>query len=131
MLPDIKLTAHFYQRPTRIPFHLSTVGLMLFFKKSNLCIHFVCVGLHCCTGFSLLAVCGLLMVSALVEHGFSGAQASGAETHGLSSRGCQAPEHRLRTCDTRACKILPDQALQSNLHWQADSLSLSHQGILV
>ena len=28
-----KLTAHFYQRQTRIPFHLFIVGLMLFFKK--------------------------------------------------------------------------------------------------
>ena len=131
----MKLTAHFYQHQTRIPFHLSTVGLMLFFKKIISFIHFVCVGLHCSTGFSLVAVgggysslqCAGFSRFSLVEHGFSGAQAPVAETHELRSDGSQTLEHRLRGCDTRACRILLDQGLNlSLLQWQADSLSLSH-----
>ena len=91
-------------------------------------------GLHCCPGFSLaaasggyslVALCGLLIVAAsLVEvacglnsccSGSSRVKGSAAVPHGLS-------------CST-ACGIFPDQG--SNLcllHWQVDSLSLSHEG---
>ena len=69
-------------------------------------------------GYSLAAVRGLLIaVAALVEHGLQDAWASGVVVHGLSC--------------SEVCGIFRDQG--SNLcvrHWQADSLSWSHQGSL-
>ena len=53
---------------------------------------------------------------------------------GLSCCRSRAPEHRLSSCGARvqlplACGIFPDQGLNPCLlHWQADSLPLSHQG---
>ena len=54
---------------------------------------------------------------------------------GLRSCGSQAREHGLNSCDPEglsgslACGIFLDQGLnQSLLHWQANSLPLSHQG---
>ena len=90
---------------------------------------YVCVavlGLCCSAGFSLImesegyspvSVCRLLIAVAFLvaKHGLQSMQASVVVAHGLS-------------CST-ACAIFPDQG--SNpcpLHWQADSLLLSHQG---
>ena len=54
---------------------------------------------------------------------------------GFSSCSAQAPEHRLHRRGlcflsfSAACRILPGQGLnRCLLHWQADSLPLSHQG---
>ena len=92
---------------------------------------FICVlaglGLHCCMGLSLVvasggysvvAVCGLLIA----------VQASVVMVLRLQSTGLIVVAHGL-SCSA-ACEIfLPDQ--RSNpclLHWQVDSLLLSHQG---
>ena len=86
------------------------------------------LGPHCCVGFASVAVSGgysldavrglLIAVAALVaEHGLQGAWASGVVVHRLSC--------------SEVCGIFRDQG--SNLcvrHWQADSLSWSHQGSL-
>ena len=64
-------------------------------------------------------------------------QAPLAGARGLRSRGSRAPEHRLGCCGkglscSAACGIFPDQG--SNpclLHCQVDSLSLSHQGVVL
>ena len=87
-------------------------------------------------GYSLVAVRGLLIAvaSLIAEQGLYSVQASVVAAHGLSSCGSWAPKHRLNSvapglsCPT-ACGVFPDQG--SNpclLHWQADSLPLSHQG---
>ena len=78
--------------------------------------------------YFLVAVHGLLipMASPVAEHRLSGEWASVAGAHGPSSPGSQALEHRL---NPRACGIFPDQGSNlSLLHWQMDSLILSHQG---
>ena len=70
-------------------------------------------------GYSLVAVGGFLTVVAylVVEYGLYGMHASVVVAHGFS-------------CPT-ACGIFLDQGLNSCLlHWQADSLPLSHQGSL-
>ena len=72
------------------------------------------LGLHCCAGFSLVVVCGLLIAvaSPVVEQGLKGT-GSIVVVHGFS-------------CST-ACGILPDRGLNPCLlHWQVDSLPLSH-----
>ena len=57
--------------------------------------------------------------------------------HGLSSSGSWALEHRLSSygawaCFSEARGTLLDEGLnQCLLHWQVDSLSLSHQGSLL
>ena len=60
-------------------------------------------------------------------------RASVVVAHGLSSCSSQALEHRLRSCGAQAqllwaaCGIFLDQGSNSCLlHWQADSLPLSH-----
>ena len=92
-----------------------------------MCVYlFVAVlGLHCCVGFpldavsrgrSLVAVPGLLI-----------AMASLLVAPGLWSTGSIVVAHRLR--GSMACGIVPDQGLNPRLlHWQVDSLPLSHQG---
>ena len=84
----------------------------------------------------LLSVCvhGLLIVvpSHVAERGLLGVQASAAAAHGsvllvpgLSSTDSVVVVPGL--CCPRACGIFPDQASNpSLLHWQADSLPLSH-----
>ena len=77
------------------------------------------LGLHCCMGFSLVALSGVhgffIAVASLVEHGLQGAQASVVVAHGLS---CPA-----------ARGIFPHQGSNPRpQHWQEDSLLLSHQG---
>ena len=58
----------------------------------------------------------------------------GSRLTGFSSCGSWALEHRLNSCGIRlshsaACGIFPDQGSNSRpLHWQADSLPLSHWG---
>ena len=93
-------------------------------------------GLHCCTGFSLVVVCKLLIVlsSPVTELGLQRLQASVAAAHGLSSRGCRLQStgsvvvaHRLS--HSMACGIFSDKGLNPCfLPWQAYSLPLSHQG---
>ena len=56
-------------------------------------------------------------------------QASVVATRGLSGWGSWALEHRLSSCGTQACGIFPDQGSNLRLlHWQVDSLPLSHEG---
>ena len=79
------------------------------------------LGLRSSAGFSVVAVRGFL----IVEPGF--------QAPGLSSCGSQAPEHSLNKVHglgcSAACRVFPDQGLNPCLlHWQADSLPLSHQG---
>ena len=75
-----------------------------------------------CSGFSCCGACNL------------GRQASVAVAHGLSSCSSWALEHRLSSLGTRAlllCGMRGPPASSSKpclLHWQADSLQLSHQG---
>ena len=53
--------------------------------------------------------------ASLVEYGLEGVQAAAAAVCGLSS--------------SAACGIFPDQGSNPHLlHWQVDSLPLSHQG---
>ena len=74
------------------------------------------LGLCCCVGLSLVAVCGLLIV-----------MASLAAAPRLLSTGSVVVAHGL-SCST-SCGIFLDQTLnQCLLHWQADSLSMSQQG---
>ena len=98
------------------------------------------LSLHCCTGFSLVAasmgyslaeVLRLLIVvaSLVAEHGLQSTQASVVVAPGLQSTGSVVVAQSL-SCSV-ACGIF--LGLGSNpylLHWQADSLPLSHQGSL-
>ena len=121
---------------------------MTFVYLKNLFIYlFLAVlGLHCCEGFffplvvksrgcSLLAVPGLLIVvaSLVAEHRPWGFQSSVVATHGLSSCASRlettdsiVTAHKLRCSE--ACGIFPDAGNLCPLHWQAESLPLSHQG---
>ena len=76
------------------------------------------LGLSCCSGFSLVAVCGLLT-----------AVTSFVATPGLESTDSIVVAQRV-SC-SMACGIFPYQG--SNpclLYWQVDSLPPSHQGSL-
>ena len=83
-------------------------------------------------GYSLIAVLGLL----IAEHRLLGVWASMVTAHGLHSCGYQAlgiasivVAYGLN-CST-TCGIFPDQGLNPCLlHWQTDSLPLSHRGAL-
>ena len=99
------------------------------------------LGLRCSAGFSLdpASRCySLVMVyrllieepSLVAEHRLLSFQASAVAARGLSSRGSQAPEHRLSDCGTWAlvqtCEIFLDKWLNQCLWcWQADFLSRS------
>ena len=93
------------------------------------------LGLCYCAGFSLVVASGAALQ--LWCMGFSlrwlllwstGSRASLAAARGLRSSGSQALEHRLSSCCSKACGIVPDQGSNPRLlHWQADSLPLSHQ----
>ena len=88
-------------------------------------------------GYPLAAVGGLLIVMAspVVESGLSACR---LHSYGMwvqwlwlpdSRAKVQKLEHRLGCSE--ACGIFPDQGLNPCLlHWQADSLPLSHQGSL-
>ena len=100
------------------------------------------LGLRCCVASLYSQQLGLLsrwvpVASFVAERGLQGMQASAAAAHRLSSCGpglwrtdwLIAAAHGL-SC-YMACGIFPDQ--RSNLrllHWQADSLPLSHRGAL-
>ena len=91
------------------------------------------LGLHCFLGFcSSCGTLGLCSSCARVSRcsGFSCSWALGSRACGLQTLRCEGSVvvvHRL-SCSV-ACGIFPDQGLNSYLlHWQADSLSLSHQG---
>ena len=56
--------------------------------------------LHCCAGFSLVMVPGLLITGAALV--VEGTWASTVAAYGLSSCDSWALEHRLNSCDTRA-----------------------------
>ena len=77
-------------------------------------------------GSSLVAVHGLLNVvaSLVVEQGFQGAQASAVAAHRLSHCSSWSLEHKLNGM----WNLLDQGSNLCLLHWQADSLSLSHQG---
>ena len=95
------------------------------------------LGLGCCLRFPLvaasmgdtLAVLGLLtaVVPLNVEHGLWGAGTSVGAARGLQSTGSTAVTRRLSR--SMACGIFLTQGLNLRLlHWQEDSLPLSHQG---
>ena len=114
----------------------------LFFKKNYLYLCLAVLGLLCCAGFSLAAASR--GYSPVVMHGFSlrwllllwgtGSRAQGLEYCSLWAQqlwlldtGSIVMAHGLN-CST-AHSIFPDQGLNPCLlHWQADSLPLSHQG---
>ena len=86
--------------------------------------------------YSLVTVRGLLIAvgSLVVEHRLQATWASVAAARGLGSCGSGTLEHRLvvvahgPSCSV-ARGILPDQGQNPCLlHWQANSLALSHQG---
>ena len=89
------------------------------------------------SGYPLVAVRGLLiaLTSPAVELGLQGILASAVAALQLSTCSSQALEHRFNrsgfhglSCSA-ACGIFPDQGSDLRLlHWQADSLPLSHQG---
>ena len=102
------------------------------------------LGLRCCVVFSLVAlqvyspvvVHGLLITVAglAAEHRLQSAWASAAAVRRLSSCGSHALEQQTQqswcmglVCSV-ACRIFLDQRLNPCLlHWQADSLPLSHK----
>ena len=97
------------------------------------------LGLCCCLGFSLVAVCRLLtaVASLVVEHGLHGVWASVVKAcrltivvaPGFYSTGSIVVARGLNYCTS--CGIFLDQG--SNLcllHWQVDFLPPSHNGSL-
>ena len=113
--------------------------MILFFFKKNYLFIYLCLavlGLHwyvnfsvvaVSRGYSLVAVLELLLAveSLVMALGLQGAQASVVAAPGLYSTGSVAVVQRWSV----ACGLFPN--LGSNLfllHWQADSLPLSHQG---
>ena len=70
----------------------------------NVCIFLAVLGLHCCMGFSLVALHRLLITvtSPVAEHGLSGTRVSAVAAHGLKSCDSGALEHRLNCCGTQA-----------------------------
>jgi len=78
--------------------------------------------------YALIVVCGLLIEVASLVAGrrLWGTRASVAAAPGLSSTGLIVVVPGLSCC--KACGIFLDQGWNpSLLHWQADSLPLSHQ----
>ena len=67
------------------------------------------LGLGSRTGFSLVAVCGLLIgvASLVTEHGLWGDWPSVFAARGLSSCSSLSLEHRLSSCDSRAYLVAP------------------------
>ena len=94
------------------------------------------LGLDCCAGFSpvsesrgcsLVGVRLIAMVSLVAEHRLSGPRASVVTAPRLWSTGSVVMAHGLRC--SKACVISLDRGSSLRLlHWQADSLPLSHQG---
>ena len=106
------------------------------------------LGLCCCTGFSLVAVgrgyslvavCGLLIAVASLaeEHGLSGADFSRLQQLWYKGSVFAAPRSKStgsvvvvhRLSNSVACGIFPDQGSNPcRLHWQVNSSPLRHQG---
>ena len=127
--------------------HLGGIHFASFFEKcnSNILLKFYLflsvLGVHCCTGiFSLVEFRGWCWWTSHCND-FSccrvlalGTGVSAVVAHGLSSCGSPALEHWLSNCGgqlscSMACGILSDQGSNScHLHWQAESMLLSHQG---
>ena len=84
-------------------------------------------------GYSLVAQCTRFSLWWLLLWS-TGSRCTGFSRCGLSSCGSWILEHRLssvahRLSFSEACEVFLDQGLNpSLLHWQADSLPLSHQG---
>ena len=97
--------------------------LLRFFKKSNFIYLFLAVpGLRCCVGFSLAVVSS--SHSPVVVCRLRTVVASPLVEHVLQSTGSILWR-------TAACGIFPDHRVNPCLlHWQADSLPLSHEGSL-
>ena len=102
------------------------------------------LGLHCSMDFSLVVESGVTLLQQYAGSsrcsGFSRCEAqvlwragSVAAARGLSGCSFWALEHRLKNCGawlccSKACGIFPHQRLNPCLlHWQVDSLPLSHQ----
>ena len=105
------------------------MGFFLIFKNYfDLSIHYLflaVLGLCRCAGFTLAAESG--GYSLAVVHGLLTAGASLVVVHELYSTGSVVVAHEL-TCSS-ACGIFLDQGSNLKLlHWQVDSLPLSHQG---
>ena len=86
-------------------------------------------GLRGCavSGVPLVLTLLVAVASLVVEQGLWGTQASAVAALGLQSTGSTVVAHRL-SCSV-ACEIFLNQGPNlCLLHWQADSLPLSHQG---
>ena len=71
-----------------------------------------------------------MVASFVAEHGLWGAWASVIAAPGLESTGSVVVARRL-SCSA-VCRIFSDQGSNlSLLRWQVDSLSLSHQGVVL
>ena len=114
---------------------LVSASLSLFFKIF-IYLLLALLGLHCCAGSSLVQRAGATLNLWCVSislwwffFGTSGFRHMGFSVvaPGLKSTGSVVMENRL--CCPLARGIFPDQGLNPCLlHWQADSLPLSHQG---
>ena len=87
------------------------------------------LGLHCCSGFSLVVASRRYSLAALC--GFLPAVAccrcTGSKAHTLQQLWILGSRAQLNS--SVACGIFPDQGPDlCLLHWQVDSLPLSHQG---
>ena len=111
---------------------------LLIVSKIYLCLFLAVLGLHCCTGFSLVAAsrsalqfwCEGISFRWLLFLQSTGSRARGLQQLQLLGSRAQAQElgmHEL-SC-SMACGILPGQGPNLCLpQWQVDSLPLSHQG---
>ena len=92
---------------------------MVLFTDLSLAVLGLChyVGFSLVTGYSLAAVCRLLLAvaSLVAEHGLEGALATVVGAHGLS-------------CSTACGSFLDQGSNPCLLHWKVDFLPLSHQG---
>ena len=118
--------------PPRYPY-VCSLHLCLYFYFANKIIYITLKIIL----FIYLGLAGSSLLSRLPSScgGFSCCEPQAPGHMGFSScTSSRPPEHRLNSCGSRrgcsvACGISPDQ--RSNpclLHWQADSLPLSHQG---
>ena len=85
--------------------------------------------LCCCVGFSLVAVSGAALRCCVWASHCSGFSCCGAWLLGPQAQWLWHVGFAHGLSYSAACGILSDQGLNPCLlHWQADSLSLSHQG---
>ena len=127
--------------PLSTPHFLVTTNLIsisIYFLKIILLFMQIVLGLHHCTGFSLVVVSGGLLstcgarasrptASLVAEQGLQGMGASVVAVPGVYGTGSIVVVYEL-SC-SEACGIFLDQgANPCLLHWPADSLPLNHQG---